>query len=216
MTPQLNAEQARVLGALLEKAAATPDHYPLTLNALRAACNQTSSRQPVVSYGEAEISEALAALREMGLVRIVYSPSNRAAKYRHVVDEALGLGEAERAVLCLLLLRGPQTVGELRTRSERIYPFDSLAAVEEVLDRLSSGPGPLVGRMPRGAGQKEARFAQLLTGEPPADWSGPAAPPAASGLGDRVQRLEGEVAELRTQVAGLQDSVERLQAELGG
>src|SRR5579884_1333167 len=166
MDETLTPEEARVLGALLEKEAATPEYYPLTVNSLRTACNQTTSRHPVVSYDDTEVTAALTSLREKGLIRVVYSPSNRAPKYRHVLDEVMGLDARQRAVVCLLLLRGPQTVGELRTRSDRLAEFESLEQVEEALESLAGRPDPLVTRLARGAGQKESRYAQLLTGEP--------------------------------------------------
>src|SRR5881628_563905 len=122
----LTAEEVRVLGSLIEKEATTPDVYPLTLNSLRLACNQTSSRQPVVSYDEGVVQQALQTLRERGLTRVVHSVHNRATKYRHVLDESLRLDKRQLAVIGVLLLRGPQTVGELRTRTERMAIFDSL------------------------------------------------------------------------------------------
>lgn len=206
----LSAEEARVLGCLLEKEAATPEYYPLTLNALRNACNQTSSRHPVVSYDDPTVEEALRSLREKKLVRIVYSPSNRAAKYRHVVDEELGLDQRDRAMVCLLLLRGPQTAAELRARSERLADFSETGQVEHVLDWLEDRPEPLVRRLPRQPGQKEERYVQLLTGEPsevPASPAPRAAGPGAPGLGDRVAALEQEVAELRREVAELREAL---------
>ena len=228
----LSAEEGRVLGCLLEKEATTPEYYPLTLNALRNACNQSSSRQPVVSYDDGDVSRALASLREKALIRIVYSQSNRAAKYRHVLDEALGLDLEGRAIVCLLLLRGPQTVGELRTRSERLAGFESLEAVDEALSRLSDRDEPLVVRLDRAPGQKEARHRQLLaaeegidpdpgpvhrsaladqdaapdTGSPGTDSPGPGSGSAEQQLG----ALRAEVAELRSQVSGLAAEVERL------
>src|SRR5438270_5047698 len=134
---ELTAEEARVVGCLIEKAATTPQYYPLTLNALVNACNQSSNRNPVVSYDDGIVQDALASLRERGLTRIVYSTSNRATKYRHVLDEQLGLDDQELAVLDVLLLRGPQTVGELRTRTDRMAEFASLGDVEAVVDGLS-------------------------------------------------------------------------------
>ena len=229
----LSAEEARVLGALLEKEAATPEYYPLTLNALRNACNQTSSRQPVVSYDDGTVERALTSLREKKMVRIVYSPSHRASKYRHVLDEVVAIDRDGLALLCLLLLRGPQTVGELRARSERLAEFGSTAEVEAMLARLETnhgeeGPDPLVRRLPRQPGQKEARYAQLLTGEPAeeaggAEWeAGPSGAVATSGpstsglatsgpstsgpaLADRVAALEEEVAGLRRDLAELRE-----------
>ena len=213
----LSPEEARVLGALLEKEAATPEYYPLTLNALRNACNQTSSRQPVVSYDEATVEDTLTTLREKKLVRIVYSPSNRASKYRHVMEEVVPVEREGLALLCLLLLRGPQTVGELRSRSERLAGFDSTSEVEAALERLErtrfeDHPEPLVRRLPRQPGQKEARYAQLLTGEPDEpDWAddpasgAPAAPAPSGGLAARVAALEDELAGLRREVAELRE-----------
>jgi uncharacterized protein len=210
-------EEARVLGSLLEKEAATPEYYPLTLNALRNACNQTSSRQPVVSYDDGTIEAALASLREKKLVRIVYSPSNRASKYRHVLEEVVPVEREGLAMLCLLLLRGPQTVGELRSRSERLAPFESTADVEAALERLErtrleGHEDPLARRLPRQPGQKETRYAQLLTGEPDeADWNPPVPAPAGApgpgsgALAGRVAALEEEVAALRRDVAELRE-----------
>lgn len=203
----LSAEEARVLGCLLEKEAATPEYYPLTLNALRNACNQTSSRQPVVSYDDATVEEALAGLREKKLARIVHSSSNRAPKYRHVLDEELGLDARDRAMVCLLLLRGPQTAAELRARSERLADLSEPGQVEHVLEWLEDRPEPLVRRLPRQPGQKEARYAQLLTGEPDpaAEAAAPAAARGGAGLAERVAVLEGEVAELRRELAELRE-----------
>jgi len=168
---QLSAEEARVLGALLEKEAATPAHYPLTLNALRAACNQSSSRDPVVSYDDATVEAAVTSLREKGVARVVHSSSNRALKYRHVLPEALAreraLEREDLAVICLLLLRGAQTPGELRNRADRLAEFATVGEVEAVLERLGQGEAPLVTRLERMPGQKEARYAQLLTGSDP-------------------------------------------------
>jgi uncharacterized protein len=213
----LTPEEARVLGSLLEKEAATPEYYPLTLNALRNACNQTSSRQPVVSYDDGTIEAALTSLREKKLVRIVYSPSNRASKYRHVLEEVVPVEREGLAMLCLLLLRGPQTVGELRSRSERLAPFESTADVEAALERLErtrleGHEDPLARRLPRQPGQKETRYAQLLTGEPDeADWNPPVPAPAGApgpgsgALAGRVAALEEEVAALRRDVAELRE-----------
>src|SRR5437763_13338885 len=131
---ELTAVEARVVGALAEKELATPQYYPLTLNALVNACNQSSNRDPVVDYDDATVSDALASLREKGLARIVHSVHNRAAKYRHVLHEVHGLEPQETSLLCVLLLRGPQTVGELRTRTERLAPFDGLPEVDATLD----------------------------------------------------------------------------------
>src|SRR4051794_9798309 len=143
----LTAEELRVLGCLMEKEAATPEYYPLTLNALVTACNQTSNRDPVVAYEPDTVIEVLDALRARKLARIVHSPSGRAPKYKHVLEEALGLNRPRQAVLTVMMLRGPQTLNELRTRTERLHPFDSTAEVEALLDRMREEDQPLIVRM---------------------------------------------------------------------
>jgi uncharacterized protein YceH (UPF0502 family) len=194
-----DAVEIRVLGALVEKQQTTPDVYPLSLNALRAACNQSTNRDPVVAYDEPAIRAALERLGRKGWTRLASGPGSRAAKYRHLVDQALGLDDAELALLCVLMLRGPQTPGELKQRSERLHPFASLEDVQATLDVLIERE--LAARLPRAPGQKEERYAQLLGGgEAPAEEE-PLAPP--SGLEARVERLEDELAELR-------EAVERL------
>ena len=160
----LTAVEGRVVGCLIEKERATPQNYPLTLNSLRLACNQSTNRDPVVDYDDHEVEAALTSLRERGLTRIVYSTSNRAAKFRHVLDENLRVNDAEIAALCVLLLRGPQTLGEIKGRSERLHPFADLGEVEATLDALAARQtGPLVRRLERRPGQKDARYLQLLT-----------------------------------------------------
>jgi uncharacterized protein YceH (UPF0502 family) len=216
----LTAEEQRVLGALIEKQYTTPDTYPLTMNGLISACNQVSNRNPIVAYDEAAIHAALDGLREKGLSRIVYSPSNRATKYRQVFEETRQLTRADAAVLCVLLLRGPQTVGELRTRSERIHAFGSLTEVEETLDRLSrpgliEEDGPRVARMERQPGQKEARFTHLL-GESAAvvdDGAGAARAVAPSSSG-QDSALADEVRRLRADHDALRAEFDALRAEL--
>lgn len=209
---ELSAEEQRVLGVLLEKQYATPDVYPMTMNGLITASNQLSNRNPVVSYDEAVIHRALDSLREKGLLRIVYSTSNRATKYREVLQETRELSQAEAAVICVLLLRGPQTVGELRSRTERLYAFGSLGEVEETLDRLAARPDePFAARMDRQAGQKEVRYRHLLgdsaavaeaTGPAPA---GPAA--ADTGLADEVQQLRADLDQLRREFDDLRSQL---------
>jgi uncharacterized protein YceH (UPF0502 family) len=221
---ELTAEEQRVLGALIEKQYLTPDVYPMTMNGLVSACNQTSNRHPVAAYDEATIHAALDGLREKGLTRVVYSPSNRATKYRQVFEESRQLTRAEAAVMCVLLLRGPQTVGELRTRTERIHGFESLAEVEAVLERLS-GPTnarpdePLVRRLDRGPGQKEARYTHLMgpVAEPAPD-DGPrrAAPPADGvqpGMADEVRQLRADLDVLRAAHDALRAAHDALRAE---
>jgi uncharacterized protein YceH (UPF0502 family) len=149
----LSDEEARVVGALIEKERATPQNYPLTLNALRTACNQTTGRDPLTHYDDRTIEEALRNLRERKLTRIVYSPSNRAPKYRHVLDELLGLDGGAMAVVAVLLLRGPQTLGEIKTRTERLHPFADLGEVERTLRALAEREEPLAVRLPQRHGQ---------------------------------------------------------------
>jgi uncharacterized protein YceH (UPF0502 family) len=197
-----DAVEIRILGCLLEKQRTTPDAYPLSLNALRAACNQSTNRDPVVDYDEGTIKDALARLRRRGWTRLASGAGSRAAKYRHLLDEAIGLGRDEQAVLCVLMLRGPQTPGELKGRTERMHAFADQAAIEDVLDRL--GDRGLTVRLPRRPGQKEDRFAQRMGGdeEPAEDASAAAAPVPAGGddLAARVERLERAVAELRAEL----------------
>ena len=172
----LSPEQIRVLGALVEKAATTPETYPLSLNALRTACNQRSSRNPVVEYDESTVTAAMLALRERELAKTVRGAGSRVFKHAHALDR-LELADAEVAALSVLLLRGPQTIGEIKTRCERQHSFASLEEVEATLSRLVAGGEPLVARLERGPGQKEARWRHLLDNDP---YGGSAPPPDAS------------------------------------
>ncbi|MGH2948652.1 MAG: YceH family protein [Solirubrobacteraceae bacterium] len=201
----LDPVELRVLGSLLEKQRTTPDAYPLTLNALRSACNQSTNRDPVVDYDERTIRDALHGLGRRRWTRLASGPGSRAPKYRHLLDEALGIEPAELSVLAVLLLRGPQTPGELRQRTERLYDFDGAAALQAVLDRL--GARELVVRLSRRPGQKEERYAHLLgTDEEPQPQPQP--PPAAADVPEsRMDRLERELAELREEVARLRDAL---------
>jgi len=158
-----DAVEIRVLGCLIEKQRTTPDAYPLSLNSLRLACNQATARDPVVAYEEREIKAALERMSDRGWTRFASGASSRALKYRHLLDEALGLSGPELSLLGVLMLRGPQTLGELKQRSERLHPFGSIAEVAETLDGLSQRE--LVERLERRPGQKEERWAQLLGGE---------------------------------------------------
>jgi uncharacterized protein YceH (UPF0502 family) len=211
----ISAEEARVLGCLLEKERTTPDAYPLSMNALVAACNQSTNRSPVVSYDEAKVEVALDRLRERGYARRGVYPGSRVIKYRHALDEELKLGPDEAALLCVLLLRGPQTPGELKSRAERLHAFADLVAVEDGLDRLAGREEPLVRRLSREPGQKEARVRELLS---ESDGEGapvaaavehePSAPRAGEpGLGERVSALEAAVAALQAELDGLRNSL---------
>ncbi len=209
----LSPEQLRVLGSLVEKEATTPEQYPLTLNSLVIACNQSSSRNPVTDYSPGEVSGVLAELRALGLARVVHSPGQRADKYRHVLDEAWGMTKAELAVLAVLALRGPQTVNEIRTRTERYPSLDDLGGVEGVLHRLKNRyDEPYVTRLERQTGQREERWAHLLAGEV---IEVPAAPaPARPASSDRISALEAEVAALRTELRLVHSQLDELRAAL--
>ena len=208
MPLDLSPVEVRVVGSLLEKEATTPDTYPLTRNALVAACNQTTGRAPVMQLGHDEVQQAVQALKERGMVRFVHpSHGGRSEKYRHVLPEVLGLGNAEQAVLCLLALRGPQTPGELKARADRLSQLSSIDEVQRALESLAERPEPLATRLPRRLGQKELRWAHLLSGAPVEVDEGdrPAAP------APRDARL----AELEERVAELEASVSEIKAQLG-
>src|SRR4051812_7096821 len=163
---ELDAAEARVLGSLLEKEIATPEYYPLSLNALVNACNQKSNREPVVNFDEDTVEQALERLRDKGLTSRITGRDVRVPKYAHRLSETFNFGRREAAVMCVLMLRGPQTTGELRGRSERLYTFDDLEAVEATLNRLAEWqPEPLVKKLPRQPGFKEGRYAHLLSGD---------------------------------------------------
>ncbi|HKN40882.1 MAG TPA: YceH family protein, partial [Acidimicrobiia bacterium] len=168
----LTPEELRVVACLVEKQFTTPDSYPLTENAVVAACNQLSNRNPVVAYDNNTVRVTLTALRQRGFARVVHTPGARVPKHRQILDDALGLSRAEVSLLAVLALRGPQTVGELRTRTERMHDFASLSEVEEVLESLAARDEALVARLERQPGQKEARYAQLLAGPVDAGASG--------------------------------------------
>jgi uncharacterized protein YceH (UPF0502 family) len=231
----LTAPEIRVLGCLLEKQRTTPEAYPLSLNALRLACNQSTNRDPVVDYDEATIRDALHRLSRRRWTRLASGPGSRAPKYRHLLDEALGLPQDEVAVLCVLMLRGAQTPGELKQRTERLHPLADLGAVQATLERLIDRE--LAARLDRRPGQKEERYTHLL-GEDAQD--APVAPvaaaapapadpvaaatPAVAPLGaradsaapdPRIDRLEAELAALRGEVGELRGALDALRAELG-
>lgn len=207
--PALNETEVRVLGSLVEKQLTTPEYYPLTLNALTAACNQKSNRQPVVSYDEATVERALESLRAKNLVYVFYGSTSRAPKYKHLLPEVLHLTPPETALLCALMLRGPQTTGELRGRTERLYEFSGLEEIEETLDSLSAKePEALVTKLPRQPGQKEARYAHLLSGVPEVSLQAAKEPPEANRAGEA-----GERAPLEQEVADLRAALERLRSE---
>jgi uncharacterized protein len=190
----VDAVEIRVLGCLIEKQRTTPDQYPLSLNALRLACNQSTNRDPVVEYDERQIKAALDRMSNRGWTRFASGASSRALKYRHLLDEALSLSNAEISVLAVLMLRGAQTLGELKQRTERMHRFESLPAVAETLDALASRE--LVAHLERRPGQKEERWAQLLGGDAPEAAAAEPAAPAESAEPDRIAAIEARLERL--------------------
>ena len=231
---QLSPECARVLGSLMEKALTTPQQYPLTINALVGACNQTSNREPVVTYDETTVLDALDELKDQRLVRFVLPSHGRSVvRYRQVLDETLGLDARQCAILAVLLLRGPQTIGELRIRTERMARFDGLNEIEHELDLLCSREEPLAQNIGRRPGQKEERWATPLLGTAEPDPNGgadagvvPRPPLAGDGTGDQGEArssmdgpsdiLAAELTALRSEVAELRRELEELRTSLGG
>jgi len=213
----LTAPELRVLGCLLEKQRTTPDAYPLSLNALRLACNQSTNRDPVVEYDETLIRDALHRLERRGYLRLASGAGSRAAKYRHLLAEALPMGQDEQAVMCALMLRGPQTPGELKLRSERLHAFEDLAAVHGTLERLIERG--LAARLERRPGHKEERYVQLLGADDEARgddarWAGALSPPPGAETGPDGGR-DGEIEELRERVARLEREIAELRARIG-
>jgi hypothetical protein len=204
----LNSAEVRVLGSLIEKQLTTPEYYPLTLNALTNACNQISNRDPVVSYDEQTVVRALDSLRDKQLAWMVTGAGSRVPKYEHRLAERFNLAEQETAVLCVLMLRGPQTVGEIRGRTGRMYEFQSLEEVDMTIQSLALATPPLVVKLPRQVGMKESRFAHLLSGEVKIEEPSAQAQPERARLdvqaeNERIARLESEIASLRQELAEL-------------
>ena len=201
----LSDQEVRVLAALIEKEITTPDYYPLSLNALINACNQKSNRHPVMAMDEGAVREALDSLGQKWLAAPTSTAESRVTKYGHRAQEVFNFDRRQTALLCELMLRGPQTLGELRTHAERMYRFDDLETLEGTLQKLSERQPPLVKKLPRLPGTKEPRYAHLLAGDNP-EWTaieetvaGSAAPPAD----DRIPRLEAELAEVKLQLDDL-------------
>ena len=201
------------MGALIEKDMTTPDYYPLSLNALINACNQKSSRDPVVDYDEPAVREAIEKLQAKRLAAVLTGRDHRVPKYRHWAWETLALGNREMSLLCLLMLRGPQTPGELKGRTERMYPFDDLESVESCLRRLiGRESGALAAKLPRQPGSRESRYAHLLAGEVPVE-TGPSAlptPPIAtrSSRDEKIEALEARIASLEEKIDDLRSTFE--------
>jgi uncharacterized protein len=217
MSTVLNEVEARVLGSLVEKQVTTPEYYPLTLNSLTLACNQKNNRNPVTSYDESTVMQALETLREKNLTYVFYGSNSRVPKYKHVVPEVLRLSPPEVALICVLLLRGAQTLGELKDRAARLHEFASLEEVDQTLNTLSlRDPDPLVTRLSKQPGQKEARFAHLLSGEVDIDVLAESEVPhrvSRASEADRVAALEQQVESLRVVVDSLQKQFEEFKRQ---
>ena len=216
VNPELNAVEARILGALVEKDITTPEYYPLSLNALVNACNQKSNREPVMNLDEDAVRDALTSLDAKLLAARVSSADSRVPKYEHRLQEVFNLTRGETAILCVLLLRGPQTPGELRGRTERMFRFNDLSEVQSVLQHLIGREPPLVKMLARQPGTKEARYAHLLSGDVEA---GEAVPEitvtSPSSDGGRMARLENEVGSLKAELAELKQQFEDFRKQFG-
>ena len=199
--------QVRVLGCLMEKKETTPEQYPLTLNALRNACNQKSSRYPVVSYSEGEVGHTLRELEALDLVREEWGA--RVAKYQHLANKTMSLHSKGIALICVLMLRGPQTLGELKINTHRLFDFDDLDDVQFAIQQLTEREPSMVVALSRQAGQKEGRYAHLLSGEPDIPVPARATAPAASspGLETRVTELEAQLEDLRSRLQAIEDGM---------
>ena len=201
MLETLTDVEARVLGSLVEKQLTTPEYYPLTLNALTAACNQKSNRDPVVSYDDTTITGAVDTLRDKNLVYLFYGSNSRAVKYKHMLPSVYDLEPAGVAIVAVLLLRGPQTLGELRERTGRLYEFSGMGEVQETLDGLIRRDDPLIIKLERQPGQKEARYAHLLCGEVVQNVTTQSTPESiaisATGKNERIENLEEQIETLR-------------------
>ena len=208
MSTTLTENEVRVLGSLIEKQITTPEYYPLTLNALTAACNQKNNRNPVMSLTESEVEGALDSLREKNLAYVFHGSTSRVPKFKHVAPEVLQVNPAGLAVMCVLMLSGPHTVGEIRTRGARLYDFKGMEEVDETLHELSTRESdPLVVKLPRQFGQKDARFTHLLAGQPDVEESAESVQPSRVARrepeGDRVAKLEEQVQTLTQQIEAL-------------
>jgi len=217
MPDKLNEVETRIIGALIEKQLTTPEYYPLTLNSLVTACNQKNNREPVVAYDESTVTAAIENLRERNLVYIFYGSTSRVPKYKHMLPSVYELDPAGTAVMCVMMLRGPQTLGELRGRTERLHQFEGLGEVQATLDALIRRDPPMVFKIERQPGQKEARFAHLLAGDVDIE-AFTLAQTAARGArenpgAERLDNLEREISELRAEVAELRASVEEFKKQ---
>ncbi len=216
MLTQLTEIEARVVGCLVEKQLTTPEYYPLTLNALTNACNQKSNRDPVVNYAEETVEKALQSLRDKNIVYVFYGSSSRVPKYKHILPDVFELDAAEVAALSVLMLRGAQTIGEINQRTSRLYEFSGLDEVSETLEKLAKRDEPLVLRLERQPGQKEARYAHLLCGEIDAatiaNWSEKSSS-GSNTQSERIAEIERELENLKTEFTAFRESFEEFKKQ---
>jgi len=207
MSQHLTEIEARIIGSLVEKQLTTPEYYPLTLNALVAACNQKTNREPVVNYTESTVSQTLDDLRDKNLVYVFYGSTSRVPKYKHIFGDYFELEPSEVAVLSVLMLRGAQTIGELHGRTHRLYEFKGLGDVNETLEGLLKRDEPLITKLERAAGQKEARYAHLLCGEV-LNYTPPERVSRSTANDERVEKLEQELETLKSEFSSFREEFE--------
>jgi uncharacterized protein len=216
MPLELSPIETRVLGALLEKERTTPEYYPLSLHALVVACNQTTNRDPIVSYDDRTVEQGLDRLREKKLAMLIHTAGARVPKYRHTLLDSYNLDAREVALLCVLMLRGPQTPGELRSRSERMCGPVALPEIEKCLEELTSGSDPLIRMIPARVGQKENRYVQLLSGEPDLEsWMTTPGPLAPTSEKARIDTLESELEALKSEFRSLSEDLAAFKKSFG-
>lgn len=215
MSNHLTDVETRILGCLVEKQLTTPEYYPLTLNSLASACNQKSNRDPVVSYDETTLLKAIDDLRDKNLVYLYYGSNSRTVKYKHMLPSVYQLNDAETALVAVLFLRGPQTVGELRERTGRLYEFGNIAETQEALDQLATRSEPVIARLERLPGQKDPRYAHLLSGEIDIEAINAAREAAKPGAQSesKVQELESEIAELKENLSAFRAEFEEFKKQ---
>jgi len=200
MSGQLTETEARIVGALVEKQLTTPEYYPLTMNALVAACNQKTNREPVVSFDEQTVARSLEDLRDKNIVYVFYGSTSRVPKYKHMLPQVYELEPSETAVMCVLMLRGPQTIGEIKERTGRLYDFRDLNDVNETLEALTKRDEPLITRLERAPGQKEARYAHLLSGEV-TSYTPPERVSRGTASDERIEKLEQELENVKSELS---------------
>lgn len=212
MSEHLTEIEARIIGSLVEKQLTTPEYYPLTVNALVAACNQKTNREPVVNYTESTVSQTLDDLRDKNLVYVFYGSTSRVPKYKHIFGDYFELEPSEVAVLSVLMLRGAQTIGELHQRTHRLYEFKGLGDVNETLESLLKRDVPLITKLERAAGQKEARYAHLLCGEV-LNYTPPERVSRSTANDERVEKLEQELENLRSEFTSFREEFEEFKKQ---